>query len=694
VPVPPTSGLIYVPATEILVWTDAHGSHNGNLAAFNATADYASVTDFDFAFLGNGITSITGLNNFPNLTNLESSSELLTTLDITGLAHLASINVSSNNLTVAAVNAILTTLDANGLHNGTVILNAQTPAAVPTGAGLTSAIALIDKGWTVTVDMHALASSWKTRATVNGGAPTVRSALVLTGFSQAIDTASLTAHFKALNCFVPDDLASAITPLIVGGGSDPWTNHNFIAGDLTVAGLKGNGTNKYLETGINPSVAFAGAGINSAGITLYNTYPDNTPLHVDSQVLQGATNSFMLQCNESGSSRFDCFTNNTGARLICESQNGGLAFYSANRVDAANQFLYQAAPGLALFQAGSNAGGPGVSLPNGILPVFCWDSVNGTTFDNFSFHRYSFAAIHDGFSQANCLALYTAVDAMRNLFGGGNLQDNLSVVAGIHPTVKMWRYSVKALGGADPSLNTLNALTTFMNALDTAGITASLKSINCFVPDSLTACLIPLVSKYGLQLWANHNFVGGDLSVNGLQGANTKYLDTGIVPSDFLLANSASIAIYNSIASAVACEMAGRAGGIAKIRFGFDTGSLGNYLGCWTDATNFGGGNIATAKVGYVCGVKSASNARSLYFANSTNAHAAIATNNITNESTAPDAAGNVFVMAGDEGGSASGFTTQRLSFFSLGLALSTADSANLFNAVQALRTSLGGGFV
>jgi hypothetical protein len=57
-----------------------------------------------------------------------------------------------NELPVSVVNYILSALDTNGASNGTVKLASQTPAAAPTGSGITAAANLVGKGWTVTTD--------------------------------------------------------------------------------------------------------------------------------------------------------------------------------------------------------------------------------------------------------------------------------------------------------------------------------------------------------------------------------------------------------------------------------------------------------------------------------------------------------------------------------------------------------------
>ena len=66
-PVPPLTGFSYEPPTTVIIWIDKNGYQNGNLAAFNATADAPSVTTLT---LEPGVTSATGFAHFPLLSNI------------------------------------------------------------------------------------------------------------------------------------------------------------------------------------------------------------------------------------------------------------------------------------------------------------------------------------------------------------------------------------------------------------------------------------------------------------------------------------------------------------------------------------------------------------------------------------------------------------------------------------------------
>jgi hypothetical protein len=84
-----------------------------------------------------------------------------------------------------------------------------------------------------------------------------------------------------------------------------------------------------------------------------------------------------------------------------------------------------------------------------------------------------------------------------------------------------------------PSQNSINASIVFVDTLNAAGVWSKMLDVNMFAPDSLIACQTPLLVTDGTNLWANFNFVAGDLTVSGLQGSagGGKYLNSTIDPN-------------------------------------------------------------------------------------------------------------------------------------------------------------------
>ena len=191
----------YAPATATIIWTDKNGAgQTGNLAFFNAHADFASVSQIDLT--SQGLTSIANLGALPALSillfggnngitavDLTANSALtnvqcqycgtLTALDTSlnpalavlyapNCAALATLDISNNplmsyfrvhacKLPVLVVNTSLNNLASFGLTGGTCQINGQTPAAPPSVGppnGIVAKAALLAKvpPWSVTTD--------------------------------------------------------------------------------------------------------------------------------------------------------------------------------------------------------------------------------------------------------------------------------------------------------------------------------------------------------------------------------------------------------------------------------------------------------------------------------------------------------------------------------------------------------------
>lgn len=110
--------------------------------------------------------------------------------------------------------------------------------------------------------VHPEAQSWATRVTANGGTFTGSTLAAVSQFCRDIDAAGIRDRFYRLNLFCGENLSAALVPLyraesstasVRGNNTD--TNTNFVSGDFnntgSASGLSGNGSTKYLATGIN-----------------------------------------------------------------------------------------------------------------------------------------------------------------------------------------------------------------------------------------------------------------------------------------------------------------------------------------------------------------------------------------------------------------------------------------------------------
>lgn len=111
--------------------------------------------------------------------------------------------------------------------------------------------------------VHHDALDWARRVATNGGSVSQRTLRAVSAFCDAIDRAGIRDRFYRLNLFAGNSdasLAAVRTPLYRGPsltgtqyGNATDTNNNFVAGDYnetgSSAGLKGNGSTKFLNTG-------------------------------------------------------------------------------------------------------------------------------------------------------------------------------------------------------------------------------------------------------------------------------------------------------------------------------------------------------------------------------------------------------------------------------------------------------------
>jgi hypothetical protein len=263
-----------------------------------------------------------------------------------------------------------------------------------------------------------------------------------------------------------------------------------------------------------------------------------------------------------------------------------------------------------------------------------------------------------------------------------------------------WQGRVTAAGGPIASQNTYDANDAFVAALAAAGITAKVKVANLFAPDSLSAARTPLIQGPGSGSWdfSATNFLAGDLTINGLgDAANTaKALFTGFAPANFMTSGTNHGCVYISVDDTT----------FGSTEYGVNDGTgLNDFVinSHWTDkhtyAYNYAqpqfldtGILSAGALLGYFCCSRTTTSRADLYYANSTNVHASKANNAILNGAV-PPAVNIMFVFALNNNGALAQVSKKRISAATFGTGLLAAESLALFNAIQAFRQKIGGGF-
>lgn len=109
--------------------------------------------------------------------------------------------------------------------------------------------------------IHHEAIDWATRVSANGGTISTTTLRAVSDFCAAINGGGLRSSMYRLNLFAGGNLSGALVPLYRGPtfggttfGNSTDTNVNFVSADFVetgaTGGLKGNGVNKWLNTGL------------------------------------------------------------------------------------------------------------------------------------------------------------------------------------------------------------------------------------------------------------------------------------------------------------------------------------------------------------------------------------------------------------------------------------------------------------
>lgn len=277
-------------------------------------------------------------------------------------------------------------------------------------------------------------------------------------------------------------------------------------------------------------------------------------------------------------------------------------------------------------------------------------------------------------------------------------------------TVANWAARVLVNGGAAVSTATLASHDAFWLSLFDNGLDVQINACCTFCNDSLIAAITPFIKNAGNDPWTNNggNFVLGDLSVNGLTGnAINKVLDTGVVPTtawqntgNNANANtSGGISIYTftvgSVSSGVDVGSASNAAAVTIELSAIFTPTASNLT--FFDFTNITNGRISVVNAGwkgFLSGNRTSGSASALYEASSVQAFTTLgtdATNQIGNAMPTVSFCCHGFKSSV---GVATANSDRTISFAALHFGLTSAQAQNYFNAVQALRVALGGGFI
>ncbi len=267
----------------------------------------------------------------------------------------------------------------------------------------------------------------------------------------------------------------------------------------------------------------------------------------------------------------------------------------------------------------------------------------------------------------------------------------------IDQKVIAWRTTVLNNGGSAPSMNTMKALDWFYKSLRRTSIFNKIKSLNCFVPDNLVACRVPLIANYGLPMWTNHVFTNSDVTVDGIKGnGSSTYLQTGVIPATDLSLGSAGLTLYSMSDVGEDKAECDANLGTPNDQFGFNGVKRTNskaYFVCFRQDANGSINPANTDGSGYFSGNRISSTACSIYTAKERRTHT-----NLGSIAATSGALVNyeLYVFGSNLTGSpqAGNYSARRLSFLAIHDGLTLEESMVFFQIIQTFRKKIGGGFV
>lgn len=259
-----------------------------------------------------------------------------------------------------------------------------------------------------------------------------------------------------------------------------------------------------------------------------------------------------------------------------------------------------------------------------------------------------------------------------------------------------WASRVVANGGAVPSTSTINALTTFYAALVTAGIQASYYTLNAFVPDSDIAARTPLIAGIGRGLYLGG---GNGYSRNGYTAVGAS-LQSGVNPSSVFSVGTGAFSVYvytlNNSAIPNSANFGFGCRDTTNSRFfDFEPASATNLITARAFSSSTGANVVSQAlpspSAGYYSWNRTASNNADLYHAQSGYAHASAFNRAAANAATPPNF--EAYFCGENVDGVDTVDSSRTYSFGAIHVPFSATQSLAQFNAVQALRVALGGGW-
>jgi hypothetical protein len=268
------------------------------------------------------------------------------------------------------------------------------------------------------------------------------------------------------------------------------------------------------------------------------------------------------------------------------------------------------------------------------------------------------------------------------------------LASGVHPDAAAWRSAVVANGGS-VSASTMRAVSTFCAAIDAAGIRDRFYRLNLFAGNSdasLNAVRTPLYrgpslggTQYGNALDTNNNFVAGDYAETGASGGllgngSSKYLNTG------LQTDALPDPAIGHLSAYVTGQTSSRAGWISAFGAGFVNASQVEYNADGNTFRSWGREQLLATTPGTVDHLLVTRGGTTDQRAYDDGA----LVNTTTTLTTMAGSSAALTVLARNVDGSVGAYSDGRVSFYSIGDNVSTAQVSSFYAALLAFQQALG----
>jgi hypothetical protein len=212
------------------------------------------------------------------------------------------------------------------------------------------------------------AQAWQSAVVANGGTVSDSTLSAVSEFCKSAKTDGYWASLTRINLFCGDQLAAALVPLKVGGGNSTDTNMNFVPDDYAEAtGLTGDGSTKYLKTGIIPSTML---NLNSTHGAVYNRSSTAAAGGVHIGATDGTNPLRYHMPFTDGNSYVDEYNNANGRVNTSVTVSAPYGFMVGTRTSASSHVIYRNGSSIASNSTSASIG----SLEANELYVFAGNS--------------------------------------------------------------------------------------------------------------------------------------------------------------------------------------------------------------------------------------------------------------------------------------------------------------------------------